>query len=377
MTSRQRLLAAIKREPVDMIPLSPRLGYVAHHHCGSESAQNILRLKDVYDFDPIITVEGQPLPFYNPYETYNYAPGVNVDMNITDEGTKRIVKKIIHTPDGDLTEVVQIANPGNSSYGLSPTLMHSEHMVKSPEDLPKIKHLIPKPDASYASEYHAWERLAGEEALIRAYIYAPLDYQASFMLSTADLMMNYLLNKQFVVDLAEMFREYVVAQTKALLEAGVKTFYASWYSHSLSVGWSPQMYREWFLPMVKEQVDLVHSYDGIVTYYEDGKMMQILEMLTEAGVDLAETCTPPPVGDVVLEDALKICKDKMTIMGHTDLIYVIQKGTPEDVRKAVQAACELGKDGGFILGTSDSIRENTPIENIDAYFKYGREYAKM
>ena len=62
-------------------------------------------------------------------------------------------------------------------------------------------------------------------------------------------------------------------------------------------------------------------------------------------------------------------------MGHTDLIYVIQNGTPEDIRKSIEKACRIGgKDGTFILGTSDSIRELTPIENIDAYFKYARQY---
>ncbi len=129
--------------------------------------------------------------------------------------------------------------------------------------------------------------------------------------------------------------------------------------------------------MIKEHVDLIHSYDGIVFYYEDGKMMGILEMLLEAGVDVAETCAPSPVGDVDLEEAIKLCGNKMTLMGHTDLIYVIQKGTVEDVRSTVEEACRIGKEGSFILGTSDSIRENTPIENIDAYFKYGREYGKI
>jgi len=163
-----------------------------------------------------------------------------------------------------------------------------------------------------------------------------------------------------------------------MLEEGVRYFYSSWYAHSLSVGWSPQIFREWFLPMIKSHVELVHSYDGIVDYYDDGKHMGIVEMLLETGVDVLETCAPPPVGDVDLAEARKICGNKMTLMGHTDLIYVIKEGTAEDVREAVRRACNIGGgDGCFILGTSDSIREGTPLENIDAYFKYGREYGKL
>ena len=68
MTSRQRLLAVSRQQPVDMIPVSPRLGYAAHYHVGTESPQNILRLKKIYDFDPFITIQGQSYCFFEPFE---------------------------------------------------------------------------------------------------------------------------------------------------------------------------------------------------------------------------------------------------------------------------------------------------------------------
>jgi hypothetical protein len=36
----------------------------------------------------------------------------------------------------------------------------------------------------------------------------------------------------------------------------------------------------------------------------------------------------------------------------------------------------LGKGGGYILGTSDSIRNGSPIENVRAFFETGRKYGK-
>jgi len=378
MTSRQRLLAAARRQPVDLIPLAPRVGYAAHYHCGSETPQNMLRLKKIYDYDPFITICGQDIPLANPFEVFDYAPGVDVDINIKDQGSKRFVARTIHTPDGDMHEVLAVPNPGHKEYGYAPEPVRIEHMVKSSDDLPKVRHLIPPVNTSWANEYHGWESIAGEEALTRACIYGPLGYQAAMVMSLEEMMINYLTNRQFVVELVDMFRQNFMAQLKAMLAEGVRYFYSSWYAHSLSVGWSPQIFREWFLPMIKEHADLIHSYDAVVSYYDDGKMMGIVEMLLEAGVDVIETCTPPPVGDFDLAEAKKICSGKMTLMGYTDLIYVIQQGTVEDVRRTVEQACRIGgKDGCFILGTSDSIRENTPIENIDAYFKYSREYGKM
>ena len=378
MTSRQRLLAASRHQPVDRIPLSPRVGYAAHHHCGSASPQNLLRLKDVYDYDPFITVDGQDLPLFDPLNVFRYAPGVEVRIDVKDQGSKRVVDRTICTPDGDLHDVRLVVNPGYTEYGLAPDPVHREFMVKTPDDLPKLKHLLPPANPSLANEYHGWEHIAGAEAVTRACVYGPLGYQADMVMSHEDLMVNYLLNRDFVVELVDMFFENVQTQTKAMLEQGVHYFYSSWYAHSLSVGWSPQIFREWFLPMIKAHVELIHSYDGIIDYYDDGKQMQIIEMLLEAGVDVLETCTPPPVGDVELAEAIKLCSGKMTLMGHTDLIYVIKEGTVENVREAVRKACQIGgTDGCFILGTSDSIRVGTPVDNIDAYFKYGREYGKL
>ena len=130
-------------------------------------------------------------------------------------------------------------------------------------------------------------------------------------MSTEDIMINYLTNREFVVELVDMFRLPLNEQIKAMLEEGVRYFYSSWYAHSLSVGWSPEIFSQWFLPMIKEQADLIHSYNGILNYYDDGKCMGLVAMLLEAGVDVLETCMPPPVGDFELAEAKKICDGKM------------------------------------------------------------------
>jgi uroporphyrinogen-III decarboxylase len=68
---------------------------------------------------------------------------------------------------------------------------------------------------------------------------------------------------------------------------------------------------------------------------------------------------------------------RITFLGHTDLIYVLQRSSVEDVRRTVERSCAIGKRGRFILGTTEGMREGTPIENIDAFFRYGREYGRV
>jgi uroporphyrinogen-III decarboxylase len=239
-----------------------------------------------------------------------------------------------------------------------------------------VAHLLPEPDASPADPYRNLQTVLGEDGIVRCCVYGPIDHQAGELMPPEDMMVNWLTDRPFVERLVGMFWRQVMAQTRLLLEAGVRVFFTPWYWHSLSVGWGPNIFREWFLPMIAEQVALVHAYEGLVFYYDDGRMMGIVPMLVEAGVDVVETCTPPPVGDFDLEEAVRSWGPRITFLGNTDLIYVLQRGTVEDVRRSVQRSCEAGRRGRFILGTTDGIREGTPVANLDAFFRYGREYGR-
>ncbi len=63
-------------------------------------------------------------------------------------------------------------------------------------------------------------------------------------------------------------------------------------------------------------------------------------------------------------------------MGYVDLIYVVQRGTPELIEQTVKEAIDVAGPTGFILGSSDSFRDGTPVENIRAYFDAARKYGQ-
>ena len=68
----------------------------------------------------------------------------------------------------------------------------------------------------------------------------------------------------------------------------------------------------------------MHSYDGIYHIYDAGKMMRTLGDYVDAGADVVETLTPPPVGDVDLAEAKRLYGDRTCLKGYVDLLYVLQ-----------------------------------------------------
>jgi hypothetical protein len=58
-----------------------------------------------------------------------------------------------------------------------------------------------------------------------------------------------------------------------------------------------------------------------------------------------------------------------SILSGIDQVNELQKGTPEQVRKATIEAMEAGKPGGrFIMQPVDFL-DGTPVENVEAYAK--------
>ncbi|NUQ01156.1 MAG: hypothetical protein HUU35_15010, partial [Armatimonadetes bacterium] len=153
--------------------------------------------------------------------------------------------------------------------------------------------------------------------------------------------------------------------------------FGSWYYASLSVGWSPAIYHEVFLPSVAAHVALCHEYGALYDYYDDGHVMGIAEAVAGAGVDVFQTLTPPPVGDADLAELKRRIGDRVCLKGYVDLLYVIKHGTPELVTNTVREALAVAGPRGFILGTSDSVREGTPRANVEAYFQAAREYGRV
>jgi len=385
MTSRERLWAAMRHEPVDKVPCSPRLGValnILYDDHATDATTLALRAAspDQLDLDPHFVVSsGVPNVVYSTSDSTAGLGDVRISLDVEDDGGCDLITRHIQTPAGDLREVLRKPKPGHPEYGLGPNPAHIERLVKGPDDLGPLRYLVPDPArCDVAAAYHRTEERVGDDGLATVCVRSPLDHQAGSVRGIKGLMVDYYEDRGFFDELLRLFFDKMMAETTALLERGVKVIFGSWYFTSLSVGWSPALFREVFLPMIQAHVALVHAYDAVYDYYDDGRVMGIGDMIEAAGVDVFETLTPPPVGDAHLAQLKGRIGDRVCLKGYGDLLYVIKRGTPADVEAMVRHAMDVAAPGsGFIFGTSDSIREGTPRENIRTYFDAARRYGQM
>ena len=373
MTSKERILAAIRHEEPDRVPISPRLfSWLQANHGGIDLETH---LKNLPDMDFMFIIEESTTNYLEIYPDEYFLPDVKVDQKKYQEGDLLAVERTFHTPGGILTDRTLIP-PANRVYGLFPNPIKTEYIVKSPADLDLVPYILPAINTNYDFYRNQLQQI-GDRGVIMVGVRSAIDHNAGFARCMEDLMMDYYDNRKLLQNLLNIFHQRALAQTKAALENGVQFIFSSWYFASISSGWSPKIYEEVFLPLLKEHVDLVHSYDAYYDYYDDGKLNDTMEKISSAGVDILETCTPRPVGDFNLKQAKEKIGSRTTIKGFIDLLEIVRNGTPKIIEQEVERAMDIAKPGGgFIIGSSDSFREDTPNENVAAYFKACKKYGK-
>ena len=274
-----------------------------------------------------------------------------------------------------MTDVTRFPPP-DRAYGVSPNPIRTEHLVKSHADLKCVRHLITDKSRTDFAPLRAEEKRVGERGLVSLDIRSPLSHRAAEACGMENLMVAYYEDRGFFDELLALYHGEMMDEVRIALAAGVKHFFANWFYNSISTGWSPAIWRDVFAPQLTEMTSAVHAAGGDVNLYDDGKCMAIVDILAGCGIDVLTTLTPPPVGDVDLAEVKRRIGDRVCLMGYVDLHYVIKMGTPDLIARTVRAAIETAGPTGFVLGTSDSIRDGTPIENVRAYFDAARKYGK-
>lgn len=380
MTSRQRHLAVMRGEIPDRIPIAPRIWAWLLWH-----GKTHLQLKREFEYDPIIWGNsGFPFHIYESFDYMKAYPDSQYQKDVKceiiteekDSDKKHYITHIYSTPAGKLRQVWAHPDKKDKSYGIQPNPHMVEPLIKDKSDMEKIKYLfIPEkyfPEPVFLDVI----KKTGEEGIVHTRISAGVDDYLVGTVGLENVLMMYYDDRQMLYDLLDMYHDYYKKQLKHTLEGGADFIFEAWFNASLSTGWSPGMYRELFIDRIKQDVDITHSYDAYFHFYDDGRFMPIAQDFTAAGMDMITTLTPPPSGDADAVKIKELMHGKVVMSGYVDCIKV-RYGTPAEIEAQTKYACEvLGKDGGYILGTSDSIRDGSPYANVKAFFDAGIKYGK-
>ena len=190
-------------------------------------------------------------------------------------------------------------------------------------------------------------------------------------------LVDLLINKEFVHAVMERLFELNTAVTRRFLD--ITGPYLSVFrtaddlAAQNSLLMSPQTYQEMIQPYHRRFNKFVKQYtDAKIFFHSCGNVVSLLDELIDAGFEVLN-----PVQVAAFDDPAGVkvkYGDRLTFWGGIDTQKVLPKGTPREVREEVKLRIrQFGAGGGFVAAAVHNMQPDIPPENVLAMSKAVKE----
>lgn len=341
MTSRERLLAAYRCQPVDRLPLRVWGMQVWN--------EEWLATKDE-SFAPVLEATREHGDFVDSWGAggglFYSASTCPSDTQTEDRG--EWVRHTIthHTPKGDLTWAYHSSKRGHPG-------MQMEFMVKDLGDFDKVLSVPDEPLRPDCSGFAAKVEAMGERGVVACGLPNAVTMLHSLMGSERFAIWT-IEQRPRMLELLQIFHGRCLDFLRHLLDNGVgPVFTMSGAEYVAPPLHGPRDFHDFSARTDAEMADLIHARGGLLHIHCHGPLNAVLEQFAELGCDCVHPIEPPPMGDVTIEDAYRRIGGRVCIEGNIQIgdIYV---GKTADVVAQVKHNIAVTGCRGYVLSPTAS-----------------------
>lgn len=383
VSSKDRLLSAIRRERTDRLPVAPRhydpafeiqsLGLPGEpEYFMLESAPPelfrvglaALKVSTEAALDYAAKIGFDPV-FYKGVRL-GLPLGVTAEFRREDRGELVLETSVYHTPAGQLCKTEKRFRDKGlrlaTSHGASPSRMH-EPLIKGPADLEKLAFLTDhsEPRLLIAADFKDTLRIVGDRGLVFAEVPHPVMLAVEFC-GLQDFLISMVADPDYARDLLALCNQETIGHMKTVLDMGAEVIYMDGVFSTPRLI-SPAHFEKFISPLIDGYVALLHRRGAFLHLFVDGPCLAILSILRDLNVDMVSPMDPPPWGDADLGHVRKVVGERLCYMGGINAPNDLAKKNREEIAQQVRSLIAAAPDRGFILSTADSVQPGTPIEN--------------
>lgn len=292
------------------------------------------------------------------------------NVEIITKNEPNTIIKTYNTPVGSLTEVSKHGiGYGQGIFGRDWDGVQArkrEFMVKEPKDYKVLKFILE--NLHYKPYYYPIEdqmkRLEGDGIVLTALPYEPLHR----------FLIEYLGWERFYKDLSknlEALEELSGILEKKYIEE-LLPIAANSPSEVILVGANidsmlvnPPLFEKYYLPYYKKCAEILHAKGKMLDIHLDGRLKALAELVARSEVDIIEAFTPPPMGDLPINEALSIWRDKIIWINFPSTVSTLMGPRPQVVKDYLLEQLELMIPGERTMLFA-STENRVPEENIMA-----------
>ena len=349
MTSRERILAAIKGDEIDRIPWSPFLAYYWEHQSEDIQSEGKVKFLEEIGADPLLRDAEQILP-------------VNIHYHKSSVSERKSDKGFIRnyeTPVGSLREEY-IELPG--------TLFLKEHSIKDTEDLKVLKYL--HEDMYFTDNFKNINKEIsnyGERALLVPII--GVNRKTAFQ-SLVEQWFGTEALTYAVYDYQEQIEECLKSMRKASMEyldIAVESdgeAFISWEDTS-TTNINPSWFSRYIAPEINDWCDRIHSKNKLYIHHACGHLNALIDLIAETGIDALESISPPPTGNISIVEARERLPERIALIGGIEPVQFEREST-DFLKENVREILEQMKETRYVLANSDSCPPGVSLEKFES-----------
>lgn len=366
MIERERLLKVLKGETPDRVPWFADLGHWYRAESGGQ--WDLFKINNCTPGMIELHKEvkaGWYIEVGSLHEEY-YDDGVSREREIKGD---RAIERFI-TSVGEL-QMERKWNPISFSWDIT------KLMVENVNDLEILVHAIER--KKFIPRYENWEvieQTGGEVGLgFPSLGYSGLGSLISYYMGVENTIYA-------LYDESEVIRKYISTYNEKHLEL-VDLYCKSPAPHFIftdnlsSDVQPPDLFRPYSFDHYKSLSEHFHKAGKTVSTHIDGMISRIIGIVAEAGIDVADACTPKPTGDLDPLEIRKQAGNNMILMGGISPVMWLPSTSEKHFISHVREWLDLRKiSNRLVQSAGDQVPPGTELKRIKLVYDIVEEYGR-
>lgn len=347
MSAKERLLNAITGREIDRVPWSPFLAYYWEHQPPEIQKTGQVRYLKQIGADPLLR------GFHSLFKTRFH----NCDFRSCTQGNQRC--DTFETKVGTLKEVYTWS-PIAKSWFLT------VHPVKNTEDFQTLQYLYENMEIiPHLADFETDYQDLGNDGL-----YLPVlgvNMKTSFQslierwCGTVDLTYALYDFPETVEECLSVMQERDRETVRISLNSSAEGFI--FWEDSSTTNISPDFFSQYTAPQINDWGAMIHTEHKLLIHHACGHLRNLLPLIAETNIDMVESVSPPPTGNIEIEDAFALLPEHIGIIGGIEPTF-FERCSCGDLKEYVQHLLHVSANKRFILGNSDSCPPGVSHEKL-------------
>jgi hypothetical protein len=354
MNVKERIMAALRHEEPDVVPVTVYTLLLPRGKIERELRNMGLGL---VEFGlPVYGIESRKkkVKMQTTEELASFSPD---DRMISLAKQKHPIQRTYSTPVGSVSEKYK--------WGYTLVEWPFEWAIKDLQDYETVKYIID--DVEYFANYDDFTdaiAVMGQDGIVLTQpAKSPLQCMIYELMGYKRFAVDYRMHREEFDELYRLLYKKQLEMYRIIADSPAEVVLLG--DNITGVVTNPVLFEKYCMPFYDDVADILHKKGKIVMNHFDGKLMCLRDLIARTKIDVIEAFTPPPIGDLPIEEARATWAGKVLWANFPATVY-LETGLVGVEQETMRMLRSAAPGDSFLLGITEDIGDILSIGYAEA-----------